>query len=56
MRNRLLGGICMISNATAAMSRIPPEERKAPALHGVFKKQYLRISGLPANDERVARL
>jgi len=27
--------------------------KKGPSLKGVFKKQYLELSGLPANDERV---
>ncbi len=27
--------------------------KKGPSLEGVFKKQYLSVSGLPANDERV---
>jgi mono/diheme cytochrome c family protein len=28
--------------------------KKGPALKGVFKNQYLPLSGLPANDERAA--
>jgi mono/diheme cytochrome c family protein len=28
--------------------------KKGPGLKGVFKQPYLSISGLPANDERVA--
>jgi mono/diheme cytochrome c family protein len=28
--------------------------KKGPSLKGVFKKQYLSVSGLPANDERMA--
>jgi mono/diheme cytochrome c family protein len=27
--------------------------KKGPSMKGVFKKQYLSISGLPANDERM---
>ncbi len=27
--------------------------RKGPSLKGVFKRQYLRMSGMPANDDRV---
>ncbi len=27
--------------------------KKGPSLKGVFKKQYLSLSGLPANDERI---
>jgi mono/diheme cytochrome c family protein len=30
--------------------------KKGPALKGVFKNQYLSLSGLPANDERVAEI
>ncbi len=30
--------------------------KKADSLQGVFKKQYLPKSGLPANDERVAEI
>ena len=30
--------------------------KKGPSMQGVFKKQYLSISGLPANDERVAEI
>ena len=28
--------------------------KKGPGLKGVFQRQYLPLSGLPANDERVA--
>jgi mono/diheme cytochrome c family protein len=28
--------------------------KKGPSMQGVFKHQYLAVSGLPANDERVA--
>jgi len=27
--------------------------KKGPSLKGVFKRQYLELSGLPANDERM---
>jgi mono/diheme cytochrome c family protein len=27
--------------------------KKGPSMKGVFKKQYLSLSGLPANDERM---
>ena len=27
--------------------------KKGPSLEGVFKRQYLSLSGLPANDDRV---
>jgi mono/diheme cytochrome c family protein len=30
--------------------------KKGPSLKGVFKKQYLSISGLPANDERMTEI
>ena len=30
--------------------------KKGPSLQGVFKKQYLSISGFPANDERVTEI
>jgi mono/diheme cytochrome c family protein len=30
--------------------------KKGPSLKGVFKQQYLPVSGLPANDERVAEI
>jgi mono/diheme cytochrome c family protein len=29
-------------------------DKKGPGLKGVFKNQYLAVSGLPANDERVS--
>jgi mono/diheme cytochrome c family protein len=31
-------------------------DKKGPSLKGVFKGQYLSVSGLPANDERVAEI
>lgn len=30
--------------------------KKGPSLKGIFKQQYLSISGLPANDERVTEI
>ena len=30
--------------------------RRGPGLKGLFKKQYLSVSGLPANDERVSEI
>ena len=30
--------------------------KKGPALQGVFKRPYLSLSGLPANDERVTEI
>ena len=29
------------------------KERKGPSMKGVFKRQYLSVSGMPANDDRV---
>jgi cytochrome c2 len=31
-------------------------DKKGPSLKGVFKRQYLSVSGLPANDDRVAEI
>jgi mono/diheme cytochrome c family protein len=30
--------------------------KKGPSMKGVFKKQYLGLSGLPANDDRIAEI
>ena len=30
--------------------------KKGPSLKGVFKQQYLSMSGLPANDERMTEI
>lgn len=30
--------------------------KKGPSLQGVFKRQYLPLSGLPANDERIGEI
>ena len=30
--------------------------RKGPSLKGIFKKPYLSMSGMPANDERVGEI
>ena len=30
--------------------------RQGPSMQGVFKNRYLSLSGLPANDERVAEI
>jgi mono/diheme cytochrome c family protein len=30
--------------------------KKGPPLKGIFQQQYLALSGLPANDERVAEI
>ena len=29
------------------------KDRKGPSLKGVFQRQYLTVSGMPANDDRV---
>jgi mono/diheme cytochrome c family protein len=29
------------------------KDRKGPGLKGVFKREYLSVSGMPANDDRV---
>jgi cytochrome c2 len=29
------------------------KDRKGPSLKGVFKRDYLSVSGMPANDDRV---
>jgi mono/diheme cytochrome c family protein len=31
-------------------------DKQGPSLKGIFKKQYLSESGLPANDERVGEI
>jgi mono/diheme cytochrome c family protein len=31
-------------------------DKKGPSLKGVFKKSYLAVSGLPANDDRVGEI
>jgi mono/diheme cytochrome c family protein len=33
-----------------------PRGRQGPSMKGVFKKDYLPLSGLPANDERVGEI
>jgi mono/diheme cytochrome c family protein len=30
--------------------------KKGPSLKGIFKQQYLSVSGLPANDDRVTEI
>jgi len=30
--------------------------KKGPGLKGIFKKEYLSVSGLPANDDRVTEI
>src|SRR5262252_3924579 len=30
--------------------------KKGPGMKGIFQKQYLSVSGLPANDERVGEI
>jgi cytochrome c2 len=31
-------------------------DKRGPSLQGVFKRQYLEVSGLPANDQRVGEI
>jgi mono/diheme cytochrome c family protein len=31
-------------------------DKKGPSLKGVFKRQYLSVSGLPANDDRIGEI
>ena len=31
-------------------------DKKGPSLKGVFKKQFLPVSGMPANDDRVGEI
>src|SRR5262249_19791291 len=31
-------------------------DKKGPSMQGVFKRQYLHVSGLPANDQRVSEI
>jgi len=31
-------------------------DKKGPSLKGIFKRQYLSVSGLPANDDRVGEI
>jgi mono/diheme cytochrome c family protein len=31
-------------------------DKKGPSLKGIFKQQYLSVSGLPANDDRVGEI
>ncbi|HYL15673.1 MAG TPA: cytochrome c [Terriglobales bacterium] len=31
-------------------------DKQGPPLKGIFRKQYLEVSGLPANDERVGEI
>ena len=40
--------------ATAAMLRILRAGRQGPSMKGVFQRQYLPMSGMPANDDRVS--
>lgn len=32
------------------------KSKEGPSLQGIFKREYLRESGLPANDERVGEI
>ena len=40
-------------NCERCHSAYSSKDRKGPSLKGVFKRQYLTVSGMPANDERV---
>ena len=40
-------------NCERCHSAYSSKDRKGPSLKGVFKRQYLTVSGMPANDDRV---
>jgi hypothetical protein len=40
-------------NCERCHSAYSSKDRKGPSLKGVFHRQYLTVSGMPANDERV---
>jgi mono/diheme cytochrome c family protein len=40
-------------NCERCHSAYTSKDRKGPSLKGVFHRQYLTVSGMPANDERV---
>ena len=50
------GGNSTTSTATAATKPYSSREKKSRSLKGVFKKQFLSQSGMPANDERVGEM
>jgi mono/diheme cytochrome c family protein len=41
-------------NCDRCHSAYSSKERKGPSLKGVFQRQYLTVSGMPANDDRVS--
>ncbi len=41
-------------NCERCHSAYSSKDRKGPSLKGVFQRQYLTVSGMPANDERVS--
>jgi cytochrome c peroxidase len=40
-------------NCERCHSAYSSKDRKGPSLKGVFNRQYLTVSGMPANDDRV---
>jgi mono/diheme cytochrome c family protein len=40
-------------NCERCHSAYSSKDRKGPSLKGVFQRQYLTVSGMPANDDRV---
>ncbi|SRR5258708_39634027 len=41
-------------NCDRCHSAYSSKDRKGPTLKGVFQRQYLTVSGMPANDDRVS--
>jgi mono/diheme cytochrome c family protein len=41
-------------NCERCHSDYSSKDRKGPSLKGVFQRQYLTVSGMPANDDRVS--
>jgi cytochrome c peroxidase len=41
-------------NCGRCHSAYSSKDRKGPSLKGVFQRQYLTVSGMPANDDRVS--
>jgi hypothetical protein len=54
IRNRPRDARFTTTTATAVIGLIPRKGKKGPGLKGIFQHQYLSLSGLPANDERVS--
>ena len=48
--------ICVAAVAVFAFPVFSACGKKGPPLKGIFKQQYLPVSGLPANDERVGEI